>query len=99
MSCQPTLYAQHARPLTIRVEAGDAMFLPSGWWHHVRQSESADDGGPCIALNWWYDSEYRGERWAMRAMMDRMARSVGWLDDGHVDEDEGEDSDEHGLLI
>lgn len=29
-------------------------------------------------MNWWFDGEYRGERWAMREMMDGLAREVGW---------------------
>lgn len=35
-----------------RVHAGDALYLPSLWFHHVRQSHA------CIAVNYWYDMEY-----------------------------------------
>lgn len=35
-----------------RVHAGDALYLPSLWFHHVRQSHG------CIAVNYWYDMEY-----------------------------------------
>lgn len=34
------------------VEAGDVLYLPSLWFHHVRQSDST------IAVNFWYDMEY-----------------------------------------
>lgn len=42
----------NASPVRIRVEAGDALYLPSLWFHHLRQSHG------CIAVNFWYDMEY-----------------------------------------
>ena len=42
-------------PIQIETEARDALYLPAGWWHHVRQS-----GPTVIALNWWYDMEMSG---------------------------------------
>jgi hypothetical protein len=29
----------HARPLEIVLEAGEALFIPVGWWHHIRALE------------------------------------------------------------
>ena len=46
-----------ARPLQLSLEAGDTLYLPVGWWHHVRQT------GTTIALNWWYDMETSGMGW------------------------------------
>ena len=45
---------QHALPLLrlAEVHAGDVLYLPSLWLHHVEQQRAAD-GTPCIALNWW----------------------------------------------
>ena len=45
---------QHALPLLrlAEVRAGDVLYLPSLWLHHVEQRRAAD-GRPCIALNWW----------------------------------------------
>ncbi|CAH0402988.1 unnamed protein product [Chilo suppressalis] len=36
----------------IRVGKGDCLYLPSLWFHHVRQSHG------CIAINYWYDMEF-----------------------------------------
>ncbi|XP_078419197.1 bifunctional peptidase and (3S)-lysyl hydroxylase JMJD7 isoform X2 [Cetorhinus maximus] len=42
----------HARPLHCTVRAGEMLYLPSLWFHHVQQSHG------CIAVNFWYDMEY-----------------------------------------
>ncbi|EDW72609.1 uncharacterized protein Dwil_GK17091 [Drosophila willistoni] len=41
-----------AKPLKVRVNAGDILYLPNYWFHHVQQSHK------CIAINFWYDMEY-----------------------------------------
>uniref|UniRef100_A0A1A9WHA6 JmjC domain-containing protein n=1 Tax=Glossina brevipalpis TaxID=37001 RepID=A0A1A9WHA6_9MUSC len=48
------LYPQYSKtkPLHVRVNAGDLLYLPNYWFHHVRQSHK------CIAMNFWYDIEY-----------------------------------------
>lgn len=51
-------------PIQIEVEAGDTLYLPAGWWHHVRQS-----GPTVIALNWWYDMEMSGMSWVMLSFL------------------------------
>jgi len=53
----PLLLPPAAQPISITLQAGDSMYLPAGWWHHVRQN------GITIALNWWYDLEVRGMSW------------------------------------
>lgn len=52
-----------AHPINITVNAGETLYLPPGWWHHVRQ---ADD---TIALNWWYDMEMRGISWVLLSFL------------------------------
>ncbi|KAI0045304.1 Clavaminate synthase-like protein [Auriscalpium vulgare] len=47
-----------AHPISITVSAGETLYLPAGWWHHVKQSSEIT-----IALNWWYDIEPRGMAW------------------------------------
>ncbi|XP_035659255.1 bifunctional peptidase and (3S)-lysyl hydroxylase JMJD7-like [Branchiostoma floridae] len=42
----------HAQLLTCTVKAGEMLYLPSLWFHHVQQSQG------CIAVNFWYDMEY-----------------------------------------
>lgn len=49
----------------IRVNAGDILFLPSLWSHHVRQSHK------CIAVNFWYDMEYDA-RYCYYKMMEKL---------------------------
>nr|XP_033807156.1 bifunctional peptidase and (3S)-lysyl hydroxylase JMJD7 [Geotrypetes seraphini] len=44
-------YAQ-AKALQCTVKAGEMLYLPSLWFHHVQQSHG------CIAVNFWYDMEY-----------------------------------------
>ena len=46
-----------AHPITITVSAGESLYLPAGWWHHVRQT------GLTVAVNYWYDIEGRGASW------------------------------------
>lgn len=36
----------------VRVHKGDILYLPSLWFHHVRQSHK------CIAVNYWYDMDF-----------------------------------------
>lgn len=42
----------NASAMEIRVNAGDILYLPAMWYHHVRQSHK------CIAVNFWYDMDY-----------------------------------------
>ncbi|KAM9466088.1 bifunctional peptidase and (3S)-lysyl hydroxylase JMJD7 isoform 1-T1 [Clarias gariepinus] len=43
---------RQAQPLCCTVRAGEMLYLPSLWFHHVRQSHG------CIAVNFWYDMDY-----------------------------------------
>ncbi|KAI7875142.1 Clavaminate synthase-like protein [Lichtheimia hyalospora FSU 10163] len=46
---------KHARPIVVKVQAGDILYLPALWFHQVLQH--GDDG--VIAVNAWYDMDYR----------------------------------------
>ncbi|RZC40706.1 Cupin 8 domain containing protein [Asbolus verrucosus] len=43
---------KNATQYKVRVKSGDCLYLPSLWFHHVRQSHK------CIAVNYWYDMEF-----------------------------------------
>ncbi|XP_055592680.1 bifunctional peptidase and (3S)-lysyl hydroxylase Jmjd7 [Uranotaenia lowii] len=49
----------------VRVNAGDMLYLPSLWYHHVRQSHK------CIAVNFWYDMDYDA-RYCYYKMMEKL---------------------------
>ncbi|KAF8591403.1 Clavaminate synthase-like protein [Ramaria rubella] len=49
-------------PLHLTLHAGQTLYLPPGWWHHVTQSPDATEH-VCVALNWWYDMEMGGAQW------------------------------------
>lgn len=40
---------KNASPIKVVIEKGDILYLPSLWFHYVKQSHG------CIALNYWYD--------------------------------------------
>ncbi|KAH8315683.1 hypothetical protein KR059_008226 [Drosophila kikkawai] len=54
-----------ARPLKVRVHAGDILYLPNYWFHHVSQSHK------CIAVNFWYDLDY-DSRYCYYRMLEQM---------------------------
>ncbi|OCB90872.1 hypothetical protein A7U60_g1896 [Sanghuangporus baumii] len=66
-----------ARPLHITVQAGDTLYLPVGWWHHVQQKAVT------IALNWWYDMEARGMEWVWLNFLRGESEEVP---DGNIDD-------------
>ncbi|KAL8503635.1 hypothetical protein ACS0TY_022387 [Phlomoides rotata] len=50
------LYFNGPKPFEVTVKAGEMLYLPSMWFHHVRQSP--DDTGLTIAINYWYDMQF-----------------------------------------
>lgn len=64
-------YPQYAkaRPLRVRVHAGDVLYLPNYWFHHVQQSHK------CIAVNFWYDMEY-DSRYCYYRMLEHLTTST-----------------------
>ncbi|KAF8195886.1 cupin-like domain-containing protein [Mycena galopus ATCC 62051] len=70
-----------AHPIQITLDAGETLYLPPGWWHHVRQADNT------IALNWWYDMEMQGMSWIILSFL----RGIVDVPTGN---DEGENADE-----
>ncbi|KAJ7047368.1 Clavaminate synthase-like protein [Mycena alexandri] len=66
-----------AHPICITLEPGETLYLPPGWWHHVRQ------GANTIALNWWYDMEMRGMAWVLLSFL----RGAGPVPSGNDEDD------------
>ncbi|BEI98855.1 hypothetical protein CcaverHIS631_0311540 [Cutaneotrichosporon cavernicola] len=77
------------RPLIVELEEGDTLYLPADWWHKVEQEEGS--GGLAVAVNYWYTSELRPERYALLRFAQRVARSAGR--EGVLDPDAGMDDD------
>ncbi|CAH9080738.1 unnamed protein product [Cuscuta epithymum] len=50
------LYFNGPKPFEVTVKAGEVLYLPSMWFHHVRQSP--DRRGLTIAINYWYDMRF-----------------------------------------
>ncbi|XP_058191486.1 lysine-specific demethylase JMJ32 [Rhododendron vialii] len=50
------LYFDGPKPFEVTVKAGDILYLPSMWFHHVRQTP--DSRGRTIAINYWYDMQF-----------------------------------------
>lgn len=42
-----------AQPYTVDLAAGETLFIPSFWWHHIRNLE------PTIALNFWWSQGWK----------------------------------------
>ncbi|XP_053330438.1 bifunctional peptidase and (3S)-lysyl hydroxylase JMJD7 [Spea bombifrons] len=66
------LYPEYekTRPLYCTLRAGEMLYLPSLWFHHVRQSHG------CIAVNYWYDMEY-DIRYHYFQLVDALTKVVG----------------------
>ncbi|XP_065109754.1 bifunctional peptidase and (3S)-lysyl hydroxylase JMJD7 [Paramisgurnus dabryanus] len=61
-----------AKPLYCTVKAGEMLYLPSLWFHHVRQSHG------CIAVNFWYDMEY-DIKYNYFQLVESLTKAVGTL--------------------
>ncbi|KAK8135379.1 phospholipase A2, partial [Apiospora sp. TS-2023a] len=53
-----TKYSHLASPMRVTLEPGDMFYLPAMWYHKV--SQSCNEEGVCIAVNYWYDMEFSG---------------------------------------
>jgi jumonji domain-containing protein 7 len=47
---------EHASPIEVNLDQGDVLYLPSLWYHKVKQSSGQDKR--TIAVNFWYDMQF-----------------------------------------
>ena len=64
-------------PLRWEVAAGEVLYLPAGWWHHVQQLSDGDE--PVIAVNYWYDMAFDVKS-AMVTLVSALATDAGLLE-------------------
>ncbi|XP_054095273.1 bifunctional peptidase and (3S)-lysyl hydroxylase JMJD7 isoform X2 [Callithrix jacchus] len=62
-------YSQ-AQALRCTVQAGEILYLPALWFHHVQQSHG------CIAVNFWYDMEY-DFKYSYFQLLDSLTKASG----------------------
>lgn len=70
---------EHSSPRVVVVKEGQMLYLPSGWFHMVQQDCGRwKDGSraPCIAVNYWYDMEYGGEKHVMRQLLTKLSSEL-----------------------
>lgn len=53
---------------------GELLYLPAMWYHQVEQE--SDYEGKCIAVNWWYDMGFEGDRYATATFMSNLVQLV-----------------------
>ncbi|KAF9093820.1 JmjC domain-containing protein 7 [Mortierella sp. AD031] len=85
---QEELFAKYPRfqmcqPFKVVLNPGEMLYLPAMWYHQVEQEP--DHEGKCIAVNWWYDMGFEGDRFSNAAFMTNLLKLV--------DEIEGDRSD------
>ncbi|KAI4304188.1 hypothetical protein MLD38_039737 [Melastoma candidum] len=51
------LYFNGPKPIEVTVKAGEMLYLPSMWFHHVQQNGD-ERGGLAVAVNYWYDMQF-----------------------------------------
>ncbi|KAF9969819.1 hypothetical protein BGZ73_007666 [Actinomortierella ambigua] len=81
---------KHCRPFRVVLNPGELLYLPAMWYHQVEQAGDLKED-KCIAVNWWYDMDYAGDRFAHAGFMTRMLRLLD-------NDDEADDEDEVGLF-
>jgi len=58
-----------ASPVTVKVQAGETLYLPALWYHRVTQE------GLCIAVNYWHDMSY-GPAYALNQVVQALAPAL-----------------------
>ena len=59
--------------ITVTLKAGDAIFIPYGWWHHIRATAPLN-----MLVNYWFLSQSPVLRPLMRRLLSRCCALTGW---------------------
>ncbi|CAM9223584.1 unnamed protein product [Chrysoparadoxa australica] len=61
---------KHASPVTVEVNAGECLYLPALWYHHVRQR------GITTAVNYWHDMKFDDPKYVYYEICHKLARHL-----------------------
>lgn len=78
--------------MTLR--AGQMLYLPSLWYHFVKQEQELLDGfEAAIAVNFWYDMDYDA-RFCYAAFVSRLGRGLAGIPawDSSIEEDSDDEA-------
>ncbi|KAG0056727.1 JmjC domain-containing protein 7 [Gryganskiella cystojenkinii] len=65
---------QMCQPFKVELNPGEILYLPAMWYHQVEQEP--DHEGKCIAVNWWYDMGFEGDRFSNATFMNNLVQLV-----------------------
>lgn len=66
---------RYAHPRTIRVRAGELLYLPALWFHRVTQSCET------IGINYWYDMKFEGPSWCYFHLLQQLVPVIAVQDE------------------
>lgn len=66
----------NASPRTFNLRAGDALFIPAGWWHWVKSF-----GDRCISVNYWFSFPIADEPKSYRELVSNWIAQKRWTNE------------------
>jgi Cupin-like domain len=63
----------YAHPITVRVQAGELLYLPALWFHRVSQSCET------VAINYWYDMDFESPLWCYFRFLQQLRQESGFI--------------------